>query len=102
MRKRWVLMLSKILCGVLSAGLIGSLCACGGKEEVSFKEQAKVGVSYLFDTNYLYHMLSVAKCGYDNDYSKTTICTSFNLLGYEARERYNIDLIHFFMYFSAL
>ena len=30
----------------------------------------------------------------DNDYSKTTICTSFNLLGYEARERYNIDLIH--------
>ena len=30
----------------------------------------------------------------DNDYSKTTICTSFNLLGYETRERYNIDLIH--------
>ena len=30
----------------------------------------------------------------DNDYSKTTICTRFNLLGYEARERYNIDLIH--------
>ena len=30
----------------------------------------------------------------NNDYSKTTICTSFNLLGYEARERYNIDLIH--------
>ena len=30
----------------------------------------------------------------DNDYSKTTINTSFNLLDYEARERYNIDLIH--------
>lgn len=70
MSKRWFLMLSKILCGVLSALMIGGLSACGRKEEVSHKEQAKVGVSYLFDTNYLYHMLSVAKCGYDNDYSK--------------------------------
>ena len=30
----------------------------------------------------------------NNDRNKTTVCTSFNLLGYEARERYNIDLIH--------
>lgn len=30
----------------------------------------------------------------NNDRSKTTICTSFNLLSYEARARYNIDLIH--------
>ena len=47
MRKKYILVLSKILCSIISIVVIGGLCACGRKEEESSKEQAKVQVSYL-------------------------------------------------------
>lgn len=47
-----------------------------------------------FDTPYNVNGVNFELFKNYNDRNKVTICTSFNLLEAEARERYNIDLIH--------
>lgn len=79
--------MKKIICGLTLIINIMILASCGNNEKAQKDENIKTNEVYSYDSdttkkkeskeiiviatensNYVYHMLSVAKCGYDNDY----------------------------------